>query len=126
MSTRATTPIAAVDSLAHAQSLYEYAAERLDPFSLRCWIIQRLMYDDGLEHECAETMVARVLASASKESRGRKWQWTPSARELDRTLREARTTCAERWSRSSAPPERAARWRRLLADSPAPRRGALR
>ena len=27
---------------------------RLDEFSLRCWIIQRLMLDDGLDHESAE------------------------------------------------------------------------
>jgi hypothetical protein len=42
------------DSLTYAESLYSYASSRLDAFSLRCWIIQRLMVDDGLEHESAE------------------------------------------------------------------------
>ena len=40
-------------SLAYAESLYRYAADRLDAFSLRCWIVRRLMLDAGLEHETA-------------------------------------------------------------------------
>ena len=42
------------DSLTYADSMYRYASSRLDAFSLRCWIIQRLMLDDGLDHESAE------------------------------------------------------------------------
>jgi hypothetical protein len=41
-------------SLTYADSLYRYASSRLDELSLRCWVIQRLMLDDGLEHESAE------------------------------------------------------------------------
>ena len=48
-------------SLAHAESLYRYAATRLDAFSLRCWIIQRLMLDDGLGHENAERAFENVV-----------------------------------------------------------------
>jgi hypothetical protein len=70
-----------VDSLAYAESLYEYAAQRLDAFSLRCWIIGRLMADDGLEHECAEELFERVLASALKKR---------EAQEARRLLRERR------------------------------------
>jgi hypothetical protein len=42
------------NSLAYAESLYRHAASRLDAFSLRCWIIRRLMLDDGLDHQGAE------------------------------------------------------------------------
>jgi hypothetical protein len=66
MSTQSALRTAPVDSLAYAQSLYDYAAERLDAFSLRCWIIQRLMLDHGLEHGCAEEAFDHVLASTSK------------------------------------------------------------
>ena len=60
--------IAPLDSLAYATALHDYAAERLDAFSLRCWIIRRLMADDGLEHACAEELFERVLASASESA----------------------------------------------------------
>jgi hypothetical protein len=59
------TETALPDSLEYAESLYQYAAQRLDPFSLRCWIIRRLMLDDGLEHPIAEDVFDRVLASAN-------------------------------------------------------------
>ena len=62
MSTPSVQQTAPVDSLVYAQSLYNYAARRLDPISLRCWIIQRLMLDDGLEHGCAEDVFEHVLA----------------------------------------------------------------
>lgn len=42
------------DSLAYADSLYSYASPRLGELSLRCWVIQRLMLDDGLDHASAE------------------------------------------------------------------------
>ena len=58
-----TTPVAPPDSLAYAESLYRYAGSRLDPYSLRCWIIRRLMLDDGLDHSCAELAFEHVLAS---------------------------------------------------------------
>lgn len=58
-----TTPVAPLDSLVYAESLYRYAGNRLDPYSLRCWIIRRLMLDDGLDHSCAELAFEHVLAS---------------------------------------------------------------
>jgi hypothetical protein len=42
---------------------------RVDPFSLRCWIIQRLMVDDGLEHESAERAFEHALDGARTTSR---------------------------------------------------------
>ena len=66
MSTQSVQQTAPVDSLVYAQSLHSYAAHRLDPFSLRCWIIQRLMLDHGLEHACAEDVFEHVLASTLK------------------------------------------------------------
>ena len=68
-----------VDSLGYAESLYNYAAQRLDAFSLRCWIIHRLMADDGLEHGYAEELFERVLASALKKR---------EAQEVRRLLRD--------------------------------------
>lgn len=62
---------APADSLAYAESLYGYAAERLDALSLRCWIVQRLMLDEGLDHTGAETVFGQLLASAPKvDTRG--------------------------------------------------------
>lgn len=72
---------APLESLAYAESLYSYAAQRLDAFSLRCWVIQRLMADDGLEHPSAEELFERVLASALKNG---------EALESRRILRERR------------------------------------
>ena len=58
------------DALEYAESLYDYAAQRLDPFSLRCWIIRRLMLDAGLAHLAAEEVFDRVLASANDGAYG--------------------------------------------------------
>jgi hypothetical protein len=69
MSTQSALQTAPVDSLAYAQSLYDYADQRLDAFSLRCWIIRRLMLDEGLEHLCAEEVFEHVLNSALKKDR---------------------------------------------------------
>ena len=66
MSTQSVQQTAPVDSLLYARSLHDYAAHRLDPFSLRCWIIRRLMLDHGLEHGCAEEAFEHVLASTLK------------------------------------------------------------
>jgi hypothetical protein len=55
-------PAAPADSVSYAESLYGYAAPRLDPFSLRCWIIERLMLDEGIEHRCAEEIFEYVLS----------------------------------------------------------------
>jgi hypothetical protein len=57
---------AAADAVLYARSLHAYAARRLDPFSLRCWIIQRLMLDQGLEHETAELVYEEVLSPAER------------------------------------------------------------
>ena len=67
MSTTSATETAPLGSLEYAESLYDYAAERLDAFSLRCWVIRRLMADDALEHGCAEELFERVLASAAAD-----------------------------------------------------------
>lgn len=64
MSTQSPAAGVPSDSLAYAETLYVYAARRLDAFSLRCWIIQRLMLDEGLEHTCAETAFEHVLGTA--------------------------------------------------------------
>ena len=64
MSTRSRPRSAPVDSHAYAESLYGYAACRLDAFSLRCWIIRRLMFDLGLDHARAEELFERVYAAA--------------------------------------------------------------
>ena len=53
---------ARADSVAYAECLYRYAAPRLDPFSLRCWIIQRLMLDNGIEHQRAAEVAEYVLS----------------------------------------------------------------
>jgi hypothetical protein len=58
-----TTP---VDWRAYAETLHGYAVPRLDPFSLRCWIISRLMFDLGLDHGLAEELVDDVHAAAMK------------------------------------------------------------
>ena len=72
MSTQSVQQAAPVDSLLYAQSLHNYAAHRLDPFSLRSWIIQRLMLDHGLDHACAEDVYEHVLAWTSKAGGARK------------------------------------------------------
>ena len=53
---------AVAEAILYARSLHEYAAPRLDAFSLRCWIIQRLMLDLELEHETAERACSAVLS----------------------------------------------------------------
>jgi hypothetical protein len=53
-------------SLAYAESMYRYAAERLDAFSLRCWIVRRLMLDDGLGHESAVHAFEHALDVAAR------------------------------------------------------------
>jgi hypothetical protein len=63
MATQSLPQTSPVESLAYAETLYRYARPRLDAFSLRCWIIQRLMLDQGLAHECAERVFESVLAS---------------------------------------------------------------
>ena len=59
---------ARVDSLLYALSLHDYGANRLDPFSLRCWIIQRLMLDHGLDHACAEDVFEHVFARCQRRA----------------------------------------------------------
>jgi hypothetical protein len=62
------TPPATLDSLAYAESLYHYAGDRLDPFSLRCWIVRRLMLDDGLDHSSAALAFEHVLAAEPEQA----------------------------------------------------------
>jgi len=51
-------------SLVYAESLFDYASSRLDAVSLRCWIIQRLMLDNGLDHEIAEQAFEQAVGMA--------------------------------------------------------------
>jgi hypothetical protein len=51
------------EAIPRADLLFHYACGRLDPGSLRCWIIQRLMLDEHLDHEHAEDAYARVIAA---------------------------------------------------------------
>ena len=51
------------DTVAYADVLFHYACGRLDPCSLRCWIIQRVMLDEQLDHEHAEDAYERVIAT---------------------------------------------------------------
>jgi hypothetical protein len=81
-------PPAPLDSVAYAESLHGYAAQRLDAFSLRCWIIQRLMLDEGLDHSCAEDVCEHVLAAALNQDCAREVR-TLSRR---KRFREARTS----------------------------------
>ena len=48
----------------YAEQLYDYAAGRLDAHSLRCWIIGRLMLDEGVDHADAEEAFERARSSA--------------------------------------------------------------
>ena len=72
MTSDVSAPATPADSVAYAASLYGYAARRLDPFSLRCWVIQRLMLDEGLEHGCAEDVFEEVRAKDRNAARARK------------------------------------------------------
>jgi len=83
MSTRSIPRSATVDSHAYAESLYGYAAARLDAFSLRCWTIRRLMLDLGLDHGGAEELFEQVDAAGTKAVSAR------PAREAHRALRHA-------------------------------------
>jgi hypothetical protein len=71
MSTQSLPQASPVESLVYAETLYRYAQRRLDPFSLRCWIIQRLMLDQGLAHPRAERVLESVLASVDPGDVGR-------------------------------------------------------
>jgi hypothetical protein len=63
------------DSLTYADSLYRYASARLDEFSLRCWVIRRLMLDDGLEHESAERAFEHARENGTGDVLGRPHVW---------------------------------------------------
>lgn len=68
----ATDPIpdrAEAEAALYAGSLRNYAASSLDPFSLRCWIIRRVMLDLELGHDAAERVCDRVLAKETAEER---------------------------------------------------------
>ena len=80
------------DSVSYAECLYRYAAPRLDPFSLRCWIIQRLMLDEGLEHGCAEDVFEDVRAKDRQAARARE------ARHVTALRRRGLLTTRTPWS----------------------------
>lgn len=48
----------------YADQLFDYASGRLDANSLRCWIIGRLMLDEGADHDAAEAAFERACSSA--------------------------------------------------------------
>ena len=48
----------------YAEQLYDYGAGRLDANSLRCWIIGRLMLDEGVDHAAAEEEFEHARSSA--------------------------------------------------------------
>jgi hypothetical protein len=68
------------DAEAYAESLYVYASARLDAYSLRCWIVQRLMLDLGLDHAQAvtalEAMVRPTPPRRHPPRRCRRWPAT--------------------------------------------------
>jgi hypothetical protein len=65
MSTQLVLSRIEADAASYAASLHNHAACRLDSFSLRCWIIRRLMLDQGLGHDAAERTCDRVLSRAA-------------------------------------------------------------
>jgi hypothetical protein len=93
MTSDISVPATPADSVAYAETLYGYAARRLDPFSLRCWIIQRLMLDEGLEHGCAEDVFEDVRAK-DREARARE------ARHVTAPRRRALLATRTPWSKS--------------------------
>ena len=56
-------------SFAYAEQIHAYAAGRLDEHSLRCWIIGRLMLDEGLDHAGAEEAFEHARTSARHGTR---------------------------------------------------------
>jgi hypothetical protein len=65
------------DAEAYAESLYAYGSARLDAYSLRCWIVQRLMLDLGLDHDRAvtalEATVGRMPRRRLPPRHSRRW-----------------------------------------------------
>jgi hypothetical protein len=96
VSTRSTPQSPPVDSHAYAESLYRHAAFRLDAFSLRCWIIRRLMFDLGLDHGRAEDLFEDVHAAGVKAGSARTFREAhrephhASIRELRRSVHNRR------------------------------------
>jgi hypothetical protein len=54
---------ARTDPARYAAGLHAYAAPRLDPLSLRAWMVQRLMLDLSLDHDGAEELTVRVMSA---------------------------------------------------------------
>lgn len=78
---------AARTNVAYARDLHNYARHRLDDFSLHCWIVQRLMLDEGLDHETAEVAFARLLDELRDEGCRGRGRHTGSGRGLARSVR---------------------------------------
>jgi hypothetical protein len=83
--------------LAYANGLHRYAANRLDDVTLRCWIIQRLMLDEGIAHTAAEAIFERVVEEARRDGQ-RRSRHLPRIRRLPRrsTRRIARRHASAR------------------------------
>jgi hypothetical protein len=83
--------------LAYASGLHRYAANRLDDVSLRCWIIQRLMLDEGIDHAAADAIFERVIEEARRDGQRRR-RHAPRVRHLPRrgTRRIARRHASAR------------------------------
>ena len=73
----------------YAEQLYDYAAGRLDPHSLRCWIIGRLMLDEGLDHTDAEAAFERARFSELARSAATRTGCAPGPRFRHRLNRPA-------------------------------------
>jgi hypothetical protein len=74
---------------AYAEQLYDYAAGRLDAHSLRCWIIGRLMLDEGLDHTDAEAAFEQARFSALARSAATRTGGAPGPRFRHRPVRPA-------------------------------------
>jgi hypothetical protein len=68
--------------VAYAHGLHRYAAHRLDDVSLRCWIVRRLMIDEGLDHAAAEAVFERVFEEAGRDECRRRSRTAPRVRRL--------------------------------------------
>lgn len=73
----------------YAEQLYDYAGGRLDPHSLRCWIIGRLMLDEGLDHAGAEAAFEQARFSALARGAATSTGGAPGPRFRHRPVRSA-------------------------------------
>jgi hypothetical protein len=93
---RSCEPVGAAPASTYAAALCAYAAPKLDAWSLRCWLIHRLMRDEGLDHASAELIVDQLLvrarcASASVPRLGTARGGRPSVQRLRTRLHRIHT-----------------------------------